>query len=154
MNRVLVAVDGGKGSRACVEACVSVFAGRPPPPTVILLHVLRFGGPVAVDALSSDAELAELGEALEGSPQLEALRAKAEAALAVPRALFHERGFPDVHTVIKSGHLIEQILNGAAEHEAELIVIGNTRGLIAKLMLGDVVQQIAKGATVPVLLAR
>jgi nucleotide-binding universal stress UspA family protein len=153
MNRVLVAVDGAKGSRACIEACVRLFAGRPSP-TVILLHVLRYGGPSSVDGMSSDAELAELREALEGSPQLEALKAKAEATLAAPRAAFEERGFCDLHTVIKSGRAAEEILNGAAEYAADLIVIGNTRRLIDKLMLGDVVQQVASGATVPVLLAR
>ncbi len=151
MNRLLVAVDGAKGSRACVEACVRLFAGRPPP-TVILLHVLQYGGPTAVDDLSSDAELAELREALEGTPQLEAL--KAEAMLATPRALLQEYGFGDLRTVIKSGHPAEEILNGAVEYGAELIVIGNTRRLIDKLMLGDVAQQVANRAAVPVLLAR
>lgn len=153
MNRVLVAVDGAKGSRACIEACVRLFAGRAPP-TVILLHVLRYGGPSSVDGMSNDAELAELRQALEGSPQLEALEAKAEATLAAPRAAFEERGFRDLLTVIKSGRAAEEILNGAAEYAAELIVIGNTRRLIDKLMLGDVAQQVANGATVPVLLAR
>jgi len=112
MKRVLVAVDGAKGSRACIDACVSLFAGRTPP-AVTLLHVLRYGGPSAVDGLSSDAELAELRQALEGTPQLEALKAK-----------------------------------------AELIVIGNTRSLMDKLMLGDVAHQVSNGATIPVLLAR
>ena len=153
MNRVLVAVDGAKGSRACVEACVRLFAGRPPP-AVILLHVMQYGGPIAVDGLSIDAELAELREALEGSPQLEALKAKAEAMLVTPRKFLEERGFRDLRTVIKSGRPAEEILNGAAEFAAELIVIGNTRSLIDKLMLGDVAQQVANGAAVPVLLAR
>ena len=153
MNRVLVAVDGAKGSRVCIDACVRLFAGRPPP-TVILLHVLRYGGPSSVDGLSSDAELAELRQALEGTPQLQALNAKAEATLATQRALFEERGFRDLRTVIKSGRAAEGILNGAVEYTAELIVIGNTRSLIDKLMLGDVAQQVANGAAIPVLLAR
>jgi nucleotide-binding universal stress UspA family protein len=153
MNCVLVAVDGTKGSWACVTACGRLFAGRAPP-AVILLHVMQYGGPTAVDGLSSDAELDELREALEGTPQLEALKAKAEAAFAAPRAFLTERGFRDVRTVVKSGRPADEILNGAAECGAELIVIGNTRSLIAKLMLGDVAQQVAKGAAVPVLLAR
>ncbi len=153
MNRVLVAVDGAKGSRACIEACVRLFAGRPPP-TVILLHVLRYGGPSAVDGMSSDAELAELREALEGTPQLDAFKAKAEATLATQRALFEEHGFRELRTVIKIGRAAEGILDGAVEYAAELIVIGNTRSLLDKLMLGDVAQQVANGAAVPVLLAR
>lgn len=153
MDCVLVAVDGTKGSRACVETCARLFAGRTPA-AVILLHVMQYGGPTAVDGLSNDAELAELREALEGSPQLEALKAKAEAILAAPRAFLAERGFRDVRTVIKSGRPAEEILNGAAEYGAQLVVVGNTRSLIAKLMLGDVAQQVANGAVVPVLLAR
>ena len=153
MNRVLVAVDGAKGSRACAEACARLFAGRSPP-TVILLHVMRYGGPSAVDDLSIDAELAELRQALEGTPQLKALKAKAETALATQRALFEANGFRDLRTVIKSGRAAEGILDGAKECSAELIVIGNTRSLIDKLMLGDVAQQVANGAPIPVLLAR
>ena len=153
MNRVLVAVDGSKGSRACIETCVRLFAGRPPP-AVILLHVLGYGGPSAADGMSSDAELAELRESMEGSPELEARKAKAEAMFAAPRALFEEQGFRDLRTVIKSGRAAEEIINAAVEHGAELIVVGNTRRLIDKLMLGDVARQVANGASVPVLLAR
>jgi nucleotide-binding universal stress UspA family protein len=130
-----------------------MFAGRSPP-AVVLLHVMQYGGPTAVDGLSSDAELDELREALEGTPQLEELRAKAEAAFAGPREFLAEHGFRDVRTMVKSGRPAEEILNGAVECGAELIVIGNTRSLIAKLMLGDVAQQVAKKAAVPVLLAR
>ena len=153
MDRVLIAVDSAKGSRACIDALVSVFAGRPPP-TVILLHVLCYGGPSAVDGMSNDAELAELGEALEGTPQLEVLEAKAEVRLAAARALFKEHGFVDLRTVVKRGRPAEEILNGATEYGAQLIAIGNTRGLIDKLMRGDVAHQVAKEAAVPVLLAR
>ena len=153
MDCVLVAVDGTKGSRACVALCAHLFAGRSPP-AVILLHVMQYGGPTAVDGLSNDAELAELRDALEGSPQLEALKAKAEAMLASPRAFLAERGFRDLRTVIKSGRPAEEILRGAVEFGAELIVVGNTRSLIDRLMLGDVAHQVASGATVPVVLAR
>lgn len=153
MKRVLVAVDGTKGSWACITACERLFSGREPP-SVILLHVMQYGGPTAVDGLSNDAELAELREALEGTAQLEALTAKAEAAFASPREYLAAHGFRDVRTLIKSGRAAEEILDGAGECGAELIVIGNTRSLIAKLMLGDVAQQVANRAAVPVLLAR
>jgi nucleotide-binding universal stress UspA family protein len=153
MKCVLVAVDGTKGSQACIEACGHLFTGRTPP-AVILLHVMQYGGPTAVDGLSNDAELAELREALEGSPQLEALKAKAEAIFAAPREYLAAHGFGDVRTVVKSGRPADEILNGAEEYGAELIVIGNTRSLIAKLMLGDVAQQVGNRAAIPVLLAR
>lgn len=153
MNPVLVAVDGTKGSWACITACERLFAGGTTP-AVILLHVMQYGGPTAVDGLSNDAELAELREAIEGTPELEALKAKAEASFAAPREFLAAHGFRDVRTVTKSGRPADEILNGAAEFGAGLIVVGNTRSLIAKLMLGDVAQQVANRAAVPVLLAR
>jgi len=153
MKRVLVAVDGAKGSHACIETCVRIFADRPPP-TVILLHVLRYGGSSGLDDTSIDAELAELREALEGSPRMDELKAESEPMLAAVRAAFETHGFRDLQTVIKSGRPAEGILEGAAECGAELIVIGNTSSLMNKLMMGDVARQVAKGATVPVLLAR
>ena len=81
MNSVLVAVDGTKGSWACATACERLFAGRSPP-AVILLHVMQYGGPTAVDGLSNDAELAELREAIEGTPQQVANRAAVPVLLA------------------------------------------------------------------------
>jgi nucleotide-binding universal stress UspA family protein len=153
VNNVLVAVDSSKGSRACVAVCARLFADRPPT-IVILVHVVQYGGPAAVDGLTSDAELSELRETLEGTPQLEALTAKAEAMIATHRTFLEEHGFRDLRTVIKTGRTADEILRAAAEYRAELIIIGNTRSLINKLMLGDVTKQVASAATVPVLLAR
>lgn len=153
MKCVLVAVGGAKGSLACVSACARLFADRPPP-SVILLTVMQYGGPAAADGAINDAELAELRETLEGSPQLEDLKAKAEAGFAAPRKFLEDHGFRDLRTVIRIGRPAEEILAGAAEYGAELIVIGNTRSLLDKLLLGNVSQQVAKMATVPVLLVR
>jgi nucleotide-binding universal stress UspA family protein len=153
MKRVLIAVGGAKGSLACVTACAHLFADRPPP-AVILLHVMQYGGPAAADGVTSDAELAELHETLEGSPQLEALEAKAEGTFATPRQYLKKHGFRDLHTAIRIGRPAEEILAAAAEYKSELIVIGNTRSLIDKLMLGNVAQHVANAATVPVLLVR
>ena len=153
MNRLLVAVDGAKGSQACVAACSHLFTGRSRP-AVVLLHVIQYGGPSTADGLANDAELAELRETMEGSPQLEALKAKAKATLATSRTLLEEHGFHDLRTAIKIGRPAEEIVRAATEYTADLIVIGNTRGLIDRLMLGDVARQVASAATVPVLLAR
>lgn len=153
MKCVLIAVGGAKGSLACVTACARLFADRPPP-AVILVHVLQYGGPAATDGLTSDAELSELRETIKGSPQMEALKAKAETALATPRTFLKEHGFGDLRTLIKIGRPAEEIVHAATEYGADLIVMSNTRGLIDKLMLGDVTQKVASTATVPVLLVR
>lgn len=153
MKRVLVAVGGAKGSLACVTACASLFADRPPP-SVILLSVMQYGGPAAADGAINDAELVELRATLEGSAQLEELKAKAEAGFATPRKFLEDHGFRDLRTVIRIGRPADEIVAGAAEYGADLIVIGNTRSLLDKLLLGNVTQQVAKAATVPVLLVR
>jgi len=153
MKCVLIAVGGAKGSLACASVCARLFAEQPPP-SVVLLFVMQYGGPAAADGVTNDAELAELGKTLEGSPQLEVLKAKAEAAFAAPRKFLEEHGFRDLRTVTRIGRPAEEILAGAMEYGAELIIIGNTRSLLDKLMLGNVVQQVAKAALVPVLLAR
>lgn len=153
MNRILIAVGGPKGSLACVTACARLFADRPPP-SVILLSVIQYGGPAAADGVTNDAELAELRETLEGSPEMEARRAKAEAVFDTPRKFLEEHGFHDLRTVTRIGRPAEEILASAEEYGADLIVIGNTRSLLDKLMLGNITQQVAKAATVPVLLAR
>ena len=153
MTRVLLPVYGAKGRRSWIGPSVRLFLACTPP-AVILLPLLVYGGPSAVDGMSSDAELAELRDAIEGTPEQEARKAKAEAMFAAPRAFFEEHGYRDVHTVIRSGRAADEIVNAAVEHGAELIVVGNTRSLIDRLMLGDVAHQVAKGAAVPVLLAR
>jgi nucleotide-binding universal stress UspA family protein len=153
VNNVLVAVDSSKGSEACVAVCARLFAGRPQT-TVTLVHVMQYGGPAAADDLTIDAELSELRETLEGSPQLEALTAKAEAMIATHRKFLEDHGLRDLRTVIKTGRPADEILRAAAENKAELIIIGNTRSLINKLLMGDVARKVAHAATVPVLLAR
>ena len=153
MNNVLVAVDSSKGSRACVAVCARLFADQPQT-TVILVHVTQYGGPAAADDLTSDAELSELRQTIEGSPYLEALTAKAEATIATHRKFLEEHGFRDLRTVIKTGRPADEILRAATEYKAELIIIGNTRSLINKLLMGDVARKVAHAATVPVLLAR
>ena len=45
-------------------------------------------------------------------------------------------------------------VDAAKEEGVELIIIGNTRGAVARLMMGDVVKAVVSRAEVPVLLAR
>lgn len=152
MNGVLIAVGGAKGSRACVAACARLFAGRPP--VVILLRVMPIGGPVAADALTDDAELAELRAMIEETPQMKALVAQAESSVVPSRAFLQEHGFGEVRTVIRIGRPTDEIIRAATEYEVDVIVIGNTHSSLDKFFLGDVARQVANMAPVPVLLAR
>ncbi len=154
MKTILLAVDLSKGGRACVETCARLFSPMPPE-EVILLHIEQVGGgPTLMHDRISDAEMETLKEELEGTEALETIRETARAILATHRKTLEQRGFRGIKTLAKTGHVAEEILKTAREQGAELIIIGNTRGLVAKLMMGDVTKEVAHHAEVPVLLAR
>jgi nucleotide-binding universal stress UspA family protein len=154
MKKILLAVDASKGGSACVETCARVFSAMPPK-TVILLHVEQVGGgPTLMHDRISDAEIETLKEELEGSEVEESMQQKAREILATHRKKLEKHGFHGIKTLAKTGHVAEEILKAAREQGAELIIIGNTRSLMAKLMMGDVTKEVAHHAEVPVLLAR
>lgn len=154
MRKVLVAVDAAKGSDACVKACAKIFSGTPPK-TVILLHVQQLGGgPTVMHDRMSDAEFETLKEELGRTGALQQLQEKSNAILASHRKKLQRRGIRAIKTIVRTGHVAEEILNTAKDEGVELIIIGNTRGTVARLMMGDVVKAVVSSAEVPVLLAR
>jgi nucleotide-binding universal stress UspA family protein len=154
MRKVLVAVDAAKGSDACVKACAELLS-RTPPKTVILLHVQQLGGgPTVMHERMSDAEFETLKEELGRTGALQQLQEKSNAIVASHRKKLQRRGIREIKTIVRTGHVAEEILNTAREQGVELIIIGNTRGAVARLMMGDVVKAVVSRAEVPVLLAR
>ncbi|MDH3514877.1 MAG: universal stress protein [Gammaproteobacteria bacterium] len=154
MKKILLAVDASRGSSACVETCARVFSAMPPK-EVILLHVEQVGGgPTLMHDRISDAEMETLKEELEGTEALETMQETSREILATHRNKLKQHGFRAIKTVAKTGHVAEEILKTAHDQGAELIIIGNTRSLVAKLMMGDVAKEVANHAEVPVLLAR
>ena len=154
MRKVLLALDAAKGSDACVKACARIFAAAPSR-SVILLHVQQLGGgPTLMHDRMSDTEIETLKEELGRFDALQQLHSKARALLESHRKKLQRRGIRASKLIVKTGHVAEEILNTARDEGAELIIVGNTRGAIAKLLMGDVVKAVASGAEVPVLLAR
>jgi len=154
MKKILLAVDASKGSSACVETCARLFSPMPPE-VVILLHVEQVGGgPTLMHDRISDAEMETLKEELEGTEALETIQETSRTILAAHRKKLKQHGFRAIKTLAKTGHVAEEILKSVREQGAELIIIGNTRSLVAKLMMGDVTKEVANHAEVPVLLAR
>lgn len=154
MRKVLVAVDAAKGSDACVKACAEIFS-RAPPKTVIVLHVQQpGGGPTVMHERMSDAEFETLKDELDRTGALQLLQVKSNAIVASHRKKLQRRGIRAIKTIVRTGHVAEEILNTAKEEGVGLIIIGNTRGAVARLMMGDVVKAVVSGAEVPVLLAR
>lgn len=154
MRRVLVALDAAKGSAGCIDACVRLFSAAPPE-TVILLHVQQLGGgPTLMHDRMSDAEIETLREELGRTEAFQQLEAKSHALLEAHRKKLERRGIRGTRMIVRTGHVAEEILKAAKKERAELIIIGNTRGRIAKLVMGDVVKAVTSRAEVPVLLAR
>lgn len=152
MRKVLLALDAAKGSDDCVSACARLFSAAPPA-TVILLHVQQLGGgPTLMHQRMSDPEIETLREELARTEALQGLEAKSRALLEAHRKKLARRGIHGTKVVVKTGHVAEQILETAKDERAEMIIIGNTRGAIAKLVMGDVVKAVASRAEVPVLL--
>ena len=154
MQKVLLALDAAKGSDECVKACVRIFATAPPK-CVILLHVQQLGGgPTLMHDRMSDAEIETLKEELDRSEALEKLQARSQALLESHRKKLQRHGIGATKMIVRTGHVAEEILNTARDEGVELIIIGNTRGALAKFMMGDLIKAVVNGAEVPVLLVR
>ena len=154
MRKVLLALDAAKGSARCVDACIRLFSAAPPK-SLILLHVQQLGGgPTLMHDRMGDTEIETLREELGRSEALEELQTRARALLEAHRKKLQRRGVGATKMIVKIGHVAEEILKTARDERAELIIIGNTRGAIAKLVMGDVVKAVANQAEVPVLLVR
>lgn len=154
MRKILLALDAAKGSDTCIRVCARIFAAAPPR-SVVLLHVQQpGGGPTVMHDRMSDTEIETLKEELGRTEALEQLQRKARALLESHGKKLQRRGIRATKLIVRTGHVAEEILKAAKEERAELIVLGNTRGPVARLMMGDIVKAIVHGAEVPVLLAR
>ena len=154
MRKVLLALDAAKGSAGCVDACIRLFSAAPPK-SVILLHVQQLGGgPTFMHDRMGDTEIDTLREELGRTEAFKELEAKSRALLEAHRKKLARRGILGTKMIVRTGHVAEEILKTAKDERAELIILGNTRGAIAKLVMGDVVKAVTSGAEVPVLLTR
>lgn len=154
MRNVLLALDAAKGSAGCVDACIRLFAAAPPK-GVILLHVQQLGGgPTFMHDRMGDTEIETLREELGRSEAYQQLEAKSRKLLETHQRKLARRKIRGTKLIIRTGHVAEEILKTARDERAELIIIGNTRGAIAKLVMGDVVKAVTNRAEVPVLLVR
>ncbi len=150
MQKILLALDAAKGSDECVKTCARIFAAAPPK-SVILLHVQQpGGGSTLMHDRMSDTEIETLKEELDRSDALEKLQARARALLESHGKKLQRRGIHATKMIVRTGRVAEEILNTARDEGVELIIIGNTRGAVAKFMMGDLVKAVAGGPRVPV----
>lgn len=152
MKKILIPVDGTKGTKDVLAACGSIVR---PAEEVILLHVQQLGGKTLMIDMLGEAEKATLREAIEGTEFKERLDEAAARILEHYRGKLEGIGAQNIRTMVRVGVPSEEILEVAAEEKVDLIVLGSngTRGL-DRLISGSVTKDVERGARVPVLVAK
>lgn len=152
MEKALVAVDETKGSKYVLDVFNNLVR---PPKEVLILHVVRLQGrSLMIDTLS-DSEITTIKESLEGTDYKEKLDNRAEKVLNYYRKEFESSGLINVRTIKRDGIPSDEILKVAAEENVDLIVVGgnNKKGL-HRLITGSVSRHIEKYAKVPVIVRK
>lgn len=151
MNKVLIAVDGSKASKAVVSTFHNLVRQ---PESVILLHVERLAGRSLMVDMLGDAEMSTLKKSLTGTEYKDSLDEKAEKILNYYKSELENGSTVRVTTKIRAGHPGDEILKVAAEEGVELILLGYSgRKGLNRLISGSVAQEVQKNAKVPVLMA-
>ncbi len=152
MNRILIAVDETKKSKAVISTFQNLVKT---PKEVLLLHVERLEGRSLMIDMLGEAELSTLKESLKGTDYKEALDKKAEKILTYYKKELENGGSVSITKVIRAGHPAEEILKVADEEKVDMILLGNNgqKGL-NRLFTGSVAKDVQKSAKVPVLVAQ
>jgi len=148
MEKVLIAVDESKGSRATIPAFQNLIRK---PRTVVLVTVQRLLGDSLVVDMLGEAELSTLRESLDGTEHKEALDSRAQLILS-HYAWELENDGVTVKKVIRDGPPAEAILKVAQEEGVDLIITGHgCRNFLTRLIKGSVSREIRKNGLVPFL---
>ena len=154
MNKILIAVDDTKGTQAMFGKIVEICKCMNPE-EIILLYVEKFEGSSLMDEMLGEAELSTLREELEGTEFKKALDMKADKILGYYKNLLQSKPpTPDVRTIIRSGQPAEEIINGAKEEGADLIIVGTRGKRVGRFFIGSVSREVVNSAEVPVLLVK
>ena len=152
MNKVLIAVDGTKASKAVLATFNNSVQL---PQEVILLHVQRLEGRSLMIDMLGEAEMSTLKESLKDTQHKEELDRKSQKILNYYRKEIEDSGFLNVRTVTRDGHPAEEILRVADQEGVDLILLGyRGKSGLDRLFAGSVATDVQKNAKVPVLLAK
>jgi nucleotide-binding universal stress UspA family protein len=154
MNKILIAVDDTKGTQKMFSKIMKICKCMNPE-EIILLYVEKLEGSSLMDDMLGEAELSTLKEELEGTEFKKALDAKADRILGYYKSLMQDKPpAPEVRTLVRSGHPAEEIINGAEEERADLIIVGTRGKRIGRFFIGSVSREVVNEASVPVLVVR
>lgn len=153
MNKILIAVDGTKGSAIAVEKFIGMLSWCHPE-TLVLLHVEKYSASFLMDEMAGDSELSALKEALQGTEYQEMLDKKAQKILDHYKKSLEDKGVDDIKTLAVIGHPAEVILDIAGKEGVDMIVLGSRGNRYRPLMMGSVSREVADNALIPVLLIK
>ncbi len=150
MEKVLIAVDESKGSRATIPAFRDLIRK---PRTVVLVTVQRLLGDSLVIDMLGEPEMETLRESLKDTEYKEALDSRAQLLLAEYARELQNDGVT-VKTVVRDGPPAGEILKVAREECVDLIITGHScSNFFSRLLKGSVSREIRKNGAVPVLVA-
>jgi len=152
MEKVLIAVDGTKASKAVLATFNNSVQL---PQEVILLHVQRLEGRSLMIDMLGEAEMSTLKESLKDTQHKEELDRKSQKILNYYKKEIEDSGFLNIRTVTKEGHPADEILKVAQQEGVELIILGYSgKTGLNRLIAGSVAIDVEKKAEVPVLVAK
>jgi nucleotide-binding universal stress UspA family protein len=137
-GKILVAVDGSEASTHALEQAIGM--ARLTGATLIALAV---EGPLPAYA-------ATIGEVVEVKREKDAFFGK---LLGDVRRQAAAAGVP-LETDLRPGHAAELIVRAAAEHDADLIVLGHKGHFLRDHLLGSTADRVSEHAHCPVLIVR
>lgn len=92
------------------------------------------------------------GFSVDLTPLLEALRAEGELAIEAIETRADDAGVPFVGSIVEGSPVHREILDYAAEHEVDLIVMGtHGRHGLDRWLLGSVAERVVRTSDIPVL---
>src|SRR5512139_1974446 len=151
MEKVLIAVDESKGSRATIPAFRDLIRK---PRTVVLVTVQRLLGDSLVIDMLGEAEMQTLRESLKDTEHKEALDSRAQLILAQYAWELQNDGVT-VEKVVRNGPPAEEILKVAREECVDLIITGHScKNFFSRLLKGSVNREIRKNGLIPFLVAK
>ncbi len=153
MKKILIAVDGTKGSKIAVEKFIGMLSWCHPE-TLVLLNVEKYNASFLMDEMAGNSELSALKEALQGTEYQETLDKRARKVLDYYKKALEDKGVDDIKTLSVIGHPAEVILDIAEEEGVDMIVLGSRGKRYKPLMMGSVSREVANHAPIPVLLIK
>lgn len=154
MKKIMISVDDTEGTREMFSK-IDKICKCMNPEEIILLYVEKLEGRSLMDEMLGDAEMSTLKESLEGTEFKEALDKKADAILTYYKKSLQSRPpVPVIKTVVRTGHPAEEIIKGAEEECADMIIIGTRGKRVGRLFMGSVSREVVNNAEVPVLVVK